>query len=545
MNKILIGLALVLAVAVPALAQSYPAAIFRYVVLNSFVVSDLKAVSVTGLSANWSLRTTGYTTTADGGAATYRFSALACSLNTGDGDNGSQIKPNSGTGCWLADFSGPSTTIQQWGGVAGANVDTPFDKAITWLCAQRGKTLEFPYVRGSEYLLATAHVLGNGSTTALSTCNNATIRVTNPQLEATSGTTPAMTKTFKWTGSAGVIPLTVQGPAVGLSVIGYSINCDGICSTGLKISNIMNARFDWISVERHVGPGVILTTENPNIWYGALEGSQFNDWMIVVPGAGGSGVQVGTTGTCTYAVIANVFTNWTINWDSTDANAYGVQLGCASQNTFVNLRSTYDPVRGGTSGVPIKIAVPTGTTEFPTDIVFIHPLTTGTVDPGPVAASWNPPTGGFQFVGWSSVYSAFPAATTYGLFTGTDTKGGVFPAPASWTPTDNSGAGLTFTVQDATYQKIGRQCLVTLSLTYPSTSDVSVASIGGFPCTTASGTNSRAGTGPSYTDQGTAWTFLMGTAVTTGSFYTYAGVGLTNLQFSGKAVRMSFVYQTN
>jgi hypothetical protein len=37
----------------------------------------------------------------DGGEADYYWSASNCTLQTGLGDNGSQIKPNAGTGCWL------------------------------------------------------------------------------------------------------------------------------------------------------------------------------------------------------------------------------------------------------------------------------------------------------------------------------------------------------------------------------------------------------------------------------------------------------------
>ena len=51
----------------------------------------------------------------------------------------------------------------------------------------------------------------------------------------------------------------------------------------------------------------------------------------------------------------------------------------------------------------------------------------------------------------------------------------------TWTPSDQSGAGLSFTTHYAKYVKIGRQLTVHLYLTYPSTSNGAPASIGGLP----------------------------------------------------------------
>ena len=53
----------------------------------------------------------------------------------------------------------------------------------------------------------------------------------------------------------------------------------------------------------------------------------------------------------------------------------------------------------------------------------------------------------------------------------------------TWTPTDTSGAGLTFTPSLCTYTKVGR--LVTLSglITFPTTASTAAISIGGLPFT--------------------------------------------------------------
>lgn len=56
----------------------------------------------------------------------------------------------------------------------------------------------------------------------------------------------------------------------------------------------------------------------------------------------------------------------------------------------------------------------------------------------------------------------------------------------SWTPNDQSGAGLSFTVHYAKYVKSGKQVTIHGYLTYPSTSNGGTASIGGLPYTTES-----------------------------------------------------------
>ena len=53
----------------------------------------------------------------------------------------------------------------------------------------------------------------------------------------------------------------------------------------------------------------------------------------------------------------------------------------------------------------------------------------------------------------------------------------------TWTPTDGSGASLSFTSVTATYTKVGRLVTITCQLTYPVTSSTSNARISGLPFT--------------------------------------------------------------
>ena len=57
----------------------------------------------------------------------------------------------------------------------------------------------------------------------------------------------------------------------------------------------------------------------------------------------------------------------------------------------------------------------------------------------------------------------------------------------NWTPSDQSGAGLTFTVGSAKYTRMGRQVTCMCSMSYPVTANTAGAVIGGLPF--ASGSN--------------------------------------------------------
>jgi hypothetical protein len=51
----------------------------------------------------------------------------------------------------------------------------------------------------------------------------------------------------------------------------------------------------------------------------------------------------------------------------------------------------------------------------------------------------------------------------------------------TWTPTDASGAGLSFPTANGTYTKIGRVVTIRAKILYPSTANGSSAQIGGLP----------------------------------------------------------------
>lgn len=526
--------------------------------LSSFsaLTSDLFGIMVPRVVSNAALKTfalpftrvrrDGFATAGDGGAVEYTYSTTAPT----PADNGAVVKSTALPGYWVADF-GPSADIRAWGARQGQNIDDALDAAITW-AAKTHVPLVIPYpTGGQQYLVARSHVIGNGSATQLSTINNVTLRVIGASGDAASGTAPPTLLPFRYTGSTATdIPFIAQGPATGIKFEGIGVDCAGVCATGIKINNIINGEFGWLAVQGHTGPGIVCTVVQNNTWFGSLEGCQFHDWWVTVPGAGGCGLQLGDdtwggTGNG-FAVIANTFDNITINWDSTNAACWGIKLGMATECDLFRVRSTYDPVRGGTNGVPLKISPPPGDHGYPCNIHFNGAYFSGVADPGPTTAGWAPYSGqGIRFTGFSTLGGPFPVATTYGNYTGTDSAGVAYPGPASWTPVDGSGAGLAFTVQSATYTKRGKDIIANVALTFPTTANGSPAVIGGLPFAAEAGGVSRFGGIVTYTDVGTPITLLIGDNTKAFNVYNYSGGATANSSLSGKSIRATFIYRSN
>jgi len=107
----------------------------------------------------------------------------------------------------------------------------------------------------------------------------------------------------------------------------------------------------------------------------------------------------------------------------------------------------------------------------------------------------------------------------------------------TWTPTDQSGAGLTFTVDYATYTKVGRAVSIQGSITYPSTASGLTALFGGFPFTAANSIQMSV----IYSDASVAsFTYLSGN--TSNVFPLIPGANVTNATLSGKIVIFAGTY---
>lgn len=115
-----------------------------------------------------------------------------------------------------------------------------------------------------------------------------------------------------------------------------------------------------------------------------------------------------------------------------------------------------------------------------------------------------------------------------------------------WTPSDASGAGLTFTVIRGRYTRVGRQVFCSGLIVYPSTASGSTALLGGLPFTSANPF------GGGFTGDGGYFTFQTNNAVTnlavnpnatTVNLYTNTGGTVANSALSLSTLGFAIQYE--
>jgi hypothetical protein len=116
----------------------------------------------------------------------------------------------------------------------------------------------------------------------------------------------------------------------------------------------------------------------------------------------------------------------------------------------------------------------------------------------------------------------------------------------TWTPTDGSGAGLTFGSAAGAYTKIGRMVYWQATILYPTTASASGASIASLPFALAlvSGASGRAGSTITVT---TVATLIQALQVETSNivrFYKAGFVQSTNAELSGAEIYCAGFYST-
>jgi hypothetical protein len=113
----------------------------------------------------------------------------------------------------------------------------------------------------------------------------------------------------------------------------------------------------------------------------------------------------------------------------------------------------------------------------------------------------------------------------------------------TYTPTDASGAGLTFSAVEGLYVKIGQFVTLAYTITFPATADGSAASFGGTPFVPTVGGDGTFGGCTTYTGANILPTQLI--RATTGYVQPYAtnGANYANVSFSGAVFRGSISYR--
>jgi hypothetical protein len=116
----------------------------------------------------------------------------------------------------------------------------------------------------------------------------------------------------------------------------------------------------------------------------------------------------------------------------------------------------------------------------------------------------------------------------------------------TWTPTDASGAGLTFSSVLGFYTKIGRLVVLHGKVVFPSTANTSAVSIGGFPFSAlSSGNNAGFGGFTSFTSYSTPVSYYIGGNGTSTQLYFLTGSNPTNANYSTLQIQFCLTYLAN
>lgn len=112
----------------------------------------------------------------------------------------------------------------------------------------------------------------------------------------------------------------------------------------------------------------------------------------------------------------------------------------------------------------------------------------------------------------------------------------------TWTPTDGSGAGMSLTVYEAFYTKIGRKVYVEMGIAFPSNSSSAVVRINGLPFTAKGGNDSSGGFTLVGTNSGREDYWLVDRGESRFGCSTLSNVGTPNSSYSNKQLKLNGNY---
>jgi len=351
-------------------------------------------------------------------------------------------------------------------------------------------------------------------------------------INGTVGATTRNTGLFTTLGANSAV--TLSGAAASVHTLGTSATTGTVTIGGTAMTGTLTF-------------GQSTTTNAVNINTGITASGNTKSTYICTNGAAGStvNVEIGST----LASISNTVVNGRLFAYRTTAggNPSFRCYGTSTDQNYIQIDST----GGGFTALGVNGSVGaelgTGTTAYATVLgSYVNVPVEIVVNNAKVAS--------FASTGLAVTGTAI-ASTSVGVGNTTPSGGGAgiaFPATQSastdantlddyeegtWTPTDASGASLSFTTANCRYTKIGRVVVIQGNITYPATASGLSAQFASFPFAAADSIYLSV----IYSDASVAnFTYLSGN--TTNVFLLIPGVNVTNATMSGKFLTFSGTY---
>lgn len=180
--------------------------------------------------------------------------------------------------------------------------------------------------------------------------------------------------------------------------------------------------------------------------------------------------------------------------------------------------SVWQRVEGGADLNGVNLSV-SGTSTLDGNVTFKDNLTQGTAGKG-AHFNANTPAAGMtnQLLNWYE--------------------------EGTWTPTDASGAGLTFAAAAGFYVRVGSLVVATCHIIYPSTANANACAIGGLPFPSiATPPASMFTAAVSVTTYATPITGVVASGGSAVSLLTFGAANVSNANLSGQIVRFTATYR--